>query len=241
MINTLTTEVWVHLSWFRFPSTIQLVQNQLITKQATFNDVNKTNWLKPITSTPTVFYFRQLSSSANITSLLGNINWTQIQQYMTKEAEFLSQTNRSESKKNRKQGWGRSFSSKQMKSNLRLPVTAQNVLIVLYSIIIGLGLVTNTAILLAFFKNKVSKVCFLQKQGEWDCLQKQGEWGFLKSLVFQNYWIQLLQQRTAKMLWNKTSRIWDSSRFFVTFEVIRVSQKWHIFDHFGKGIQKITT
>ena len=109
MINTLTTEVWVHLSWFRFPSTIQLVQNQLITKQATFNDVNKTNWLKPITSTPTVFYFRQLSSSANITSLLGNINWTQIQQYMTKEAEFLSQTNRSESKKNRKKGEGRSI------------------------------------------------------------------------------------------------------------------------------------
>ena len=163
MINTLTTEVWVHLSWFRFPSTIQLVQNQLITKQATFNDVNKTNWLKPITSTPTVFYFRQLSSSANITSLLGNINWTQIQQYMTKEAEFLSQTNRSESKKNRKQGEGRSFSSKQMKSNLRLPVTAQNVLIVLYSIIIGLGLVTNTAILLAFFKNKVREIFFENK------------------------------------------------------------------------------
>ena len=53
------------------------------------------------------FYLRQLSSSSNITSLLGNINWTQIQQYMTKEAEFLSQTNRSESKKNRKQGEGR--------------------------------------------------------------------------------------------------------------------------------------
>ena len=50
-----------------------------------------------------------------------------------------------------------------MKSNLRLPVTAQNVLIVLYSIIIGLGLVTNTAILLAFFKNKVSEVFFKAK------------------------------------------------------------------------------
>ena len=53
-----------------------------------------------------------------------------------------------------------------MKSNLRLPVTAQNVLIVLYSIIIGLGLVTNTAILLAFFKNKVSKVFFKSKVSE---------------------------------------------------------------------------
>ena len=82
---------------------------------------------------------------------------------------------------------------------------------------------------------------FFQEQGEWGVLQKQGEWGFLKSLVFQNYWIQLLQQRTAKMLWNKTSRIWDSSRIFVNFAVIRVSQKWHILDHFGEGIQKITT
>ena len=50
-----------------------------------------------------------------------------------------------------------------MKSNLRLPVTAQNVLIVLYGIIIGLGLVTNTAILLAFFKNKVREVFFKNK------------------------------------------------------------------------------
>ena len=38
---------------------------------------------------------------------------------------------------------------------LRLPETAQNVLIGLYGTIIGLGLITNTAILLAFFKNKV--------------------------------------------------------------------------------------
>ena len=38
--------------------------------------------------------FCVLLSSANISSLLGHINWTQIQQYMTKEAEFLSQTNR---------------------------------------------------------------------------------------------------------------------------------------------------
>ena len=53
-----------------------------------------------------------------------------------------------------------------MKSNLRLPVTAQNVLIVLYGIIIGLGLVTNTAILLAFFKNKVSEVFFKNKVSE---------------------------------------------------------------------------
>ena len=38
---------------------------------------------------------------------------------------------------------------------LRLPETAQNVLIGLYGSIIGLGLIANTAILLAFFKNKV--------------------------------------------------------------------------------------
>ena len=93
-------------------------------------------------------------------------SWTQIQQYMTKDAEFISRTNRSESKKNRKQGEGRSFTSKQLKSILRLPVTAQNVLIVLYGIIIGLGLVTNTAILLAFFKNKVREVFVKNKVSE---------------------------------------------------------------------------
>ena len=93
---------------------------------------------------------------------------------MTKDAEFISRTNRSESKKNRKQGEERSFSSKQMNSNLRLPVTAQNVLIVLYGIIISLGLVSNTAILLAFFKNKVSEAFFKSKVSK-VFVKKQGE------------------------------------------------------------------
>ena len=78
MINTLTAEVRVLFFRFWFPSTIQLVQHQLTTKQTTFN-MNKTNVLMPVTSILTAEFELVLISvnfPARRTSLLCSVTST---------------------------------------------------------------------------------------------------------------------------------------------------------------------